>query len=161
MRFSLSPSEASALRRQRLERAGWRCENPLCRRPAPLECDHVVPRSQEGPDTFENLAALCVRCHADKGSGLLLVIPNGDGTHRFRDLRKVVTCESCHRAILSGELAVVPTPNGGVRTTPVVRGVEWPGSPVGAVEGYKAMVADLEARLDAAREWLRGALGGR
>ena len=32
-----------------------------------LTIDHVVPRSQGGPDTWENLVCACVRCNARKG----------------------------------------------------------------------------------------------
>lgn len=32
-----------------------------------LSIDHVLPRSQNGPDTWENLVCSCVRCNARKG----------------------------------------------------------------------------------------------
>ncbi|MEL7472415.1 MAG: HNH endonuclease [Planctomycetota bacterium] len=32
-----------------------------------LSIDHVVPRTQGGPDTWENLVCACVRCNARKG----------------------------------------------------------------------------------------------
>lgn len=32
-----------------------------------LSIDHVLPRSQGGPDTWENLVCACVRCNARKG----------------------------------------------------------------------------------------------
>jgi 5-methylcytosine-specific restriction endonuclease McrA len=32
-----------------------------------LSIDHVVPRSQGGPDTWENLVCACVKCNARKG----------------------------------------------------------------------------------------------
>lgn len=32
-----------------------------------LSIDHVVPRSQGGPDTWQNLVCACVRCNARKG----------------------------------------------------------------------------------------------
>lgn len=32
-----------------------------------LSIDHVVPRMQQGPDTWENLVCACVRCNARKG----------------------------------------------------------------------------------------------
>ncbi|MEM1329076.1 MAG: HNH endonuclease [Planctomycetota bacterium] len=32
-----------------------------------LSIDHVLPRSQGGPDTWENLVCSCVRCNAKKG----------------------------------------------------------------------------------------------
>ena len=53
----------------RLRAAGW-CEH--CRNPAPfltgaglpyLEVHHVVPLSKEGPDSLDNVLALCPNCH--------------------------------------------------------------------------------------------------
>lgn len=32
-----------------------------------LSIDHVMPRSQGGPDTWENLVCSCIRCNAKKG----------------------------------------------------------------------------------------------
>ena len=32
-----------------------------------LSIDHVIPRSQDGPDTWENLVCACVKCNAKKG----------------------------------------------------------------------------------------------
>jgi|TARA_R110002072_G_scaffold8014_11_gene42355 5-methylcytosine-specific restriction endonuclease McrA len=32
-----------------------------------LSIDHVLPRSQEGPDTWENLVCACVKCNSRKG----------------------------------------------------------------------------------------------
>lgn len=32
-----------------------------------LSIDHVIPRTQEGPDTWENLVCACVKCNSKKG----------------------------------------------------------------------------------------------
>lgn len=98
-----------------LDRDGWRCRNPLCRSPRGLEIDHVVPRSQGGPDEEANLVTLCSRCHALKGASVLIVIPDGAGGFRFHDLRRVVVCEGCHHNLEAGESVWVPTPAGGQR----------------------------------------------
>ena len=34
--------------------------------PAAYQVDHIVPLAMGGPDSFENLQALCPNCHADK-----------------------------------------------------------------------------------------------
>jgi len=34
---------------------------------ADLSIDHVIPRTQNGPDTWENLVCACVRCNSRKG----------------------------------------------------------------------------------------------
>ncbi|HXF36352.1 MAG TPA: HNH endonuclease signature motif containing protein [Actinomycetota bacterium] len=51
------------LRREALERDGWRCRR--CGGPA-QEVDHVVPAHLGGTDDPSNLAAVCRRCHASK-----------------------------------------------------------------------------------------------
>ena len=59
-----------ALRRQVLERDGWRCvycgidlRNPATRPTA----DHIVPREHGGLDVMENLVAACFRDNRAKG----------------------------------------------------------------------------------------------
>jgi 5-methylcytosine-specific restriction endonuclease McrA len=50
-------------------RDGYRCQH--CGKvagPAELEVDHVVPRSLDGPDEFENLQTLCRTCNRRKGA---------------------------------------------------------------------------------------------
>lgn len=56
-------------------RAAFLLDNPLCaacraegRTAAALEVDHVVPLWKNGPDTWENLQALCLDCHAAKSA---------------------------------------------------------------------------------------------
>ena len=117
-RPALAGKAALALYTEARERDAYRCRYPLCRRDVGvvvIEVDHVVPRSQGGPDTIENLVCLCERCHDLKERGVLIVIADGNGGFRFHDLRRVLTCESCTKQILRGERAFVPTPNGGGR----------------------------------------------
>lgn len=51
------------LRREVLERDGWRCQ--YCGTTQNLEVHHLVPRSQGGDDDAQNLITLCARCHGD------------------------------------------------------------------------------------------------
>jgi 5-methylcytosine-specific restriction endonuclease McrA len=44
-----------------LKRDGWRCQ--YCGRSEELEVHHMIPRSQFGHDTEENLITLCTGCH--------------------------------------------------------------------------------------------------
>ena len=63
------PSQEVKLNRRNLfARDRNRCQ--YCGRIFPtseLSIDHVVPRSQGGPDTWENLVCACVKCNAKKG----------------------------------------------------------------------------------------------
>ena len=59
------------LRRHVVERANHRCE--YCKTSArltgtPLVIEHITPRSQNGSDDAENLAASCYRCNEFKGA---------------------------------------------------------------------------------------------
>lgn len=148
-RPALPADEYTDVRQGVLARDGYRCLNPLCRRDSGLQVDHVIPRSQGGPDDPANLASLCGYCNAKKERGTLLVIPNGDGTFRFHDLVRTVTCESCFRAILQGERAWVPTPAGNLRCVEIgsgrtVQGEDRHGSGDAAVRQGGAAV--LEGR---------------
>ena len=49
-----------ALRAACLARDSWTCQ--ACGAPA-TDADHVIPRALGGPDTLENLRALCGPCH--------------------------------------------------------------------------------------------------
>jgi 5-methylcytosine-specific restriction endonuclease McrA len=54
-------------RKNLLRRDGFRCQ--YCgRSDLPLTIDHVVPRSREGDDSWENLTTACTRCNCTKGS---------------------------------------------------------------------------------------------
>jgi 5-methylcytosine-specific restriction endonuclease McrA len=49
------------LRRQILQRDGWRCQN--CGSLRQLEVHHLQPRGRSGEDREENLVTLCAACH--------------------------------------------------------------------------------------------------
>jgi len=53
------------LRRQVLERDGYRCMIAGCTEPA-AAVDHITPKSAGGADTLENTRAICVHHHATK-----------------------------------------------------------------------------------------------
>ena len=60
MRFSERPS--AQLRRQVAQRAQWRCEyclTPHAYATQPFAADHIIPQSQGGGTTLENLALAC------------------------------------------------------------------------------------------------------
>ncbi len=52
-----------------LHEAGYRCANPACRYPITLDRHHLIPHSEGGPDSADNLIAICPNCHADHHSG--------------------------------------------------------------------------------------------
>ncbi len=58
-RATIPPSVRSAV----LERDGFRCRLPGCRRTRFLQIHHVVPREAGGDNRVENLVALCSGCH--------------------------------------------------------------------------------------------------
>ena len=55
------------------ERDGWKCTRPGCRSRTALQGDHIVPRSQGGPDEDWNKTTLCAVCHHAKTTGILKV----------------------------------------------------------------------------------------
>ena len=57
------------VRRLVLHEAGYKCGNPGCRGILTLDIHHLVPVSDDGPDSPENLLALCPNCHALYHSG--------------------------------------------------------------------------------------------
>jgi 5-methylcytosine-specific restriction endonuclease McrA len=60
--MKLNPSRYGELRRQVLERDGWRCQ--ACGAMRHLEVHHLQFRSHLGQDTGQNLITLCTQCHA-------------------------------------------------------------------------------------------------
>jgi 5-methylcytosine-specific restriction endonuclease McrA len=63
-RLKLSPEEYRLLRKQVLERDGWRCQN--CGSSANLQVHHIRKRSELGDDILDNLIALCASCHRNE-----------------------------------------------------------------------------------------------
>jgi HNH endonuclease len=61
-RQRLDPDLYDRLRRQVLQRDGWRCQ--WCGAKSNLEVHHKELRSQGGEDSDSNLITLCVVCHA-------------------------------------------------------------------------------------------------
>jgi len=60
-RWRLGSESYRALRKQVLERDGWRCQ--WCGSLRNLQVDHRKFRSLLGDDTAQNLITLCVDCH--------------------------------------------------------------------------------------------------
>ena len=60
-RLKLEPKAYAQLRRQVLDRDGWRCQN--CGRGSELQVHHLRFRSAFGDDEMENLITLCFSCH--------------------------------------------------------------------------------------------------
>ena len=56
--------EWARIRRQVLDRDGWRCR--ACGRPGRLEVDHVLPLERGGTNDLSNLQTLCPGCHIRK-----------------------------------------------------------------------------------------------
>ena len=51
------------VRRQALERAGWRCEAAECGKAGRFEVHHRTPLAEGGANTLDNAQVLCVTCH--------------------------------------------------------------------------------------------------
>jgi 5-methylcytosine-specific restriction endonuclease McrA len=60
-RLRLDSAAYDELKREILERDGWRCQH--CGRRERLEIHHLIRRSQSGADCEDNLILLCNRCH--------------------------------------------------------------------------------------------------
>ena len=57
----LDPESYGQLRKQILQRDGWRCQ--VCGSRKDLQVHHKQLRSQQGPDDDLNLITLCAGCH--------------------------------------------------------------------------------------------------
>jgi len=62
-RLRLDRQAYDELRKQVLERDGWRCQN--CGSSENLHVHHVQSRGRLRADTLENLMTLCACCHRD------------------------------------------------------------------------------------------------
>ena len=72
----------SKLRFEVFKRDQFTCQ--YCGRKTPaviLECDHVVPVSEGGPDEIENLTTSCFQCNRGKGATLLGELPPSADVH--------------------------------------------------------------------------------
>lgn len=68
------------LRRSVIERDGYHCvycDEDLTN--AEIHLDHVIPESQGGPTTYENLQVTCRKCNLSKG-----VLTESEFTNRLR-----------------------------------------------------------------------------
>ena len=63
-RLKLTPEEYAALRRQVLQRDGWRCQ--VCGSSVELQVHHIRWRSRLGGDQLDILIVLCVNCHREQ-----------------------------------------------------------------------------------------------
>jgi 5-methylcytosine-specific restriction endonuclease McrA len=57
----MAPKPYAKLRKEILERDGWRCQNCGCSKN--LDVHHMIRRSALGDDTETNLITLCRQCH--------------------------------------------------------------------------------------------------
>lgn len=57
-----------AIRRQVLVRDSWQCQacGRICVDKREAQVDHIVPKTQGGQDTMDNLQTLCIKCHGRK-----------------------------------------------------------------------------------------------
>lgn len=62
-RLRLDRQAYDELRKQVLERDGWRCQ--YCGSSENLQVHHLQSRGRLGDDTLENLITLCACCHRD------------------------------------------------------------------------------------------------
>ncbi len=60
-RLRLDPASYDELRKQVLQRDGWKCQ--ICGSGQNLHVHHKQLRSQQGDDDDANLIALCASCH--------------------------------------------------------------------------------------------------
>jgi 5-methylcytosine-specific restriction endonuclease McrA len=60
-RQRLDSDNYRALRKQVLERDGWRCQS--CGAPRYLQVHHLQSRGRLGADRLQNLITLCAQCH--------------------------------------------------------------------------------------------------
>jgi len=58
-------------KREVLHQAGYKCGNPACRSILTIDIHHMVPIAEGGPDTPDNLLALCPNCHSLHHKGVI------------------------------------------------------------------------------------------
>ncbi len=105
----------SRVRRQALERAGYRCEAPGCACRTNLHVHHIVRRSQGGSDDLSNLCVVCVSHHLRHLHGGTMSV-DGDSPYDriweigLRDGRPWrIYCDDC--VVVRGAPVGEPPPN--------------------------------------------------
>jgi hypothetical protein len=71
--FDPENEEDGGFARSIAERDSWKCSRPGCRCRAGLTGNHIIPRSQGGPDEPWNLHLVCAVCHLAITEGRLIV----------------------------------------------------------------------------------------
>ncbi len=107
----LEDSGQSRVRRQALERAGYRCEVPGCACRTNLHVHHIHRRSQGGSDELENLAVACAAHHLRHLHGGTMRVEGADPATRIWEI-----------GLQGGEPCLIPPP--GVRTEGVEAGLD-------------------------------------
>jgi hypothetical protein len=79
-------SGQSRVRRQALERAGYRCEVPGCACRTNLHVHHIQRRSQGGSDELENLAVVCASHHLRHLHGGTMRVEGADPVTRIWEM---------------------------------------------------------------------------
>jgi len=79
-------SGQSRVRRQALERAGYRCEVPGCACRTNLHVHHIQRRSQGGSDELENLAVACAAHHLRHLHGGTMLVEGADPGTRIWEI---------------------------------------------------------------------------
>ncbi len=82
----LEDSGQSRVRRQALERAGYRCEGPGCACRTNLHVHHIQRRSQGGSDELENLAVVCASHHLRHLHGGTMRVEGADPVTRIWEM---------------------------------------------------------------------------
>jgi 5-methylcytosine-specific restriction endonuclease McrA len=79
-RYARVPFKSVVLTRKNImKRDGYRCQ--YCGSASDLTIDHVLPRSRNGKDTWENLVTACNKCNHRKGNRT----PKESGMPLFRE----------------------------------------------------------------------------
>jgi hypothetical protein len=71
--FDPEDEEDGGFARNVAERDSWICSRPGCRCRSGLTANHIIPRSQSGPDEDWNLHLVCAACHLAITEGRLKV----------------------------------------------------------------------------------------
>jgi hypothetical protein len=71
--FDPEDEEDGGFARSVAERDSWICSRPGCRCRSGLTANHIIPRSQGGPDEDWNLHLVCAACHLAITEGRLKV----------------------------------------------------------------------------------------